>query len=270
VPGYAELHCKTNFSFLEGASHPDELVQRAAELGYRALAITDRNSLAGVVRAYSAAKEIGLKLLIGAEITPVDAPAAVLLATDRTSYARLSRLITRGRRNADKGECRLTFEDVSEHAEGLLACMIPPLDDEEMGGLRLYRDRFGEQCYLLGELHRGPDDAAHQQRLLQIARQAGIPLVAANDVHYHDPARQQLQDVLCAIRYGCPVAELGFRRFPNAERHLKLPAEMQQLFAPCPEALVRTVEIAGRCTVSLDELRYDYPEELCSAGLTPI
>ncbi|MDH3718648.1 MAG: PHP domain-containing protein, partial [Planctomycetota bacterium] len=110
---YAELHCKTNFSFLEGASHPEELVQRAAELGYAALAVTDRNSLAGVVRAHGAAKDVGLKLLIGAEITPVDAPPVVLLATDRAAYGRLARLITRGRRNAPKGECHLTFDDVA-------------------------------------------------------------------------------------------------------------------------------------------------------------
>ncbi len=121
VRPYAELHCRTNFSFLEGASHPDELVQQAAELGYAALAITDRNSLAGVVRAHVAAKELKLKLLIGAEITPTDAPAAVLLATDRAAYGRLCRLITTGRRNAPKAECRLAFDDVARHADGLLA-----------------------------------------------------------------------------------------------------------------------------------------------------
>ena len=118
---YAELHCKTNFSFLEGASHPDELVRRAAELGYQALAITDRNSLAGVVRAHGAAKDVGLKLIIGAEITPDDAPPVVLWATDRAAYGRLSRLITLGRRRAPKGECRLRFDDIAQHAAGLLA-----------------------------------------------------------------------------------------------------------------------------------------------------
>src|SRR5437868_11330741 len=119
--GYAELHCKTNFSFLEGASHPDELVRQAAELGYRALAVTDRNSLAGVVRAHIAAKELGLPLIIGAEITPIDAPPVVLWPTDRAAYGRLCRLITRGRRNAPKGECLLTQQDVAEFAEGMLA-----------------------------------------------------------------------------------------------------------------------------------------------------
>src|SRR5207302_8801979 len=121
---YAEVHCKTNFSFLEGASHPDELVSQAAELGYAALAVTDRHSLAGVVRAHEAAKEVGLKLLIGAEITPVDAPPLVLWATDRPSYGRLSQLITRGCRRSEKGQCQLTFADLSDHAAGLLAGVL--------------------------------------------------------------------------------------------------------------------------------------------------
>ena len=215
VPPYAELHCRTNFSFLEGASHPDELVQRAAELGYRALAITDRNSLAGVVRAHVAAKEIGLKLLIGAEITLVDAPPVVVLTTDRASYGRLSRLITRGRRNAEKGSCRLTFDDLAEHADGLLACVVSGdgSDDPLETSLSRYRDLFDDRCYLLADLHCGPDDRAHLQRLMHAARQAKVPLVAANDVHYHDPSRQILQDVLTATRHGCSVAELGHRRF---------------------------------------------------------
>ena len=130
---YAELHCKTNFSFLEGASHPDELVRQAAELGYRALAVTDRNSLAGVVRAHIAAKEVGLQLIIGAEITPIDAPPVVLWATDRASYGRLCRLITRGRRAAPKGECALTLDDVAEFAEGLIAGVISAAPGSDRG-----------------------------------------------------------------------------------------------------------------------------------------
>ena len=118
---YAELHAKSNFSFLEGASHPEELVERAAELGYAALAVTDRNSLAGVVRAHVAAKEHGLKLIIGAEITPEDAPRVVLWPTDRAAYGRLARLITRGRRRAEKGACRLTLDDIAAHSDGLIA-----------------------------------------------------------------------------------------------------------------------------------------------------
>jgi error-prone DNA polymerase len=269
---YAELHCKTNFCFLEGASHPDELVQRAAELRYRALAITDLNSVAGVVRAHVAAKEVGLKLLVGAEITPVDAPPVVLLATNRAAYGRLSQLITRGRRQAEKGSCLLTFADVAEFADGLLACVrLPEVSNEEaIDCLPRYREAFSERCHLLAELFCEADDRLRLQSLLRVSRQHRLPLVAANDVHYHDPSRQRLQDVLTAVRHGTTVAELGHRRFPNAERHLKSPAAMRRLFVECPEAVSRTVELADRCEFSLDELRYEYPEELCPVGLTPI
>jgi error-prone DNA polymerase len=269
---YAELHAKTNFSFLEGASHPDELVARAAELGYAALAVTDRNSLAGVVRAHVAAKEAGLKLLIGAEITPEDAPAVVLLAPDRAAYGRLARLITQGRRRAEKGQCRLEFRDVAEFSAGLLACVVPNPHGElpALRPIQEYRGVFGARCYLAAELHRGPDDAARLARLAELARRAHTPLVAAGDVHYHVPQRQALHDVLVATRLGCTVAEAGQRLFPNAQRHLKPPEEMAALFAAVPEAVQRTVEVASRATFSLDELRYEYPEELAPPGMTPI
>ena len=276
---YAELHCRSNFSFLEGASHPDELVNRAAELGLVALAVTDRNSLAGVVRAHVAAKEAGLKLLVGAEITPDDAPPVVLLATDRTAYGRLSTLITHGRRQAEKGECRLSFADVARHAQGLLACVplrtcLTGIRNEEKPGanapgspdLHRYRECFGDRCYGLAELHRGPNDELQLHRMRQLAGKAGVPLAAANDVHLHDAQRQPLQDVLTAIRHGTRVNELGDFCFPNAERHLKSAEAMLQLFASVPEAVLLTREIADRCRFSLDELRYEYPEELCPDG----
>ena len=282
---YAELHCKTNFSFLEGASHPDEIVRRAAELGYRALAITDRNSLAGVVRAHGAAKDEGLKLIVGAEITPDDAPPVVLWAADRASYGRLSRLITLGRRRAPKGECRLRFDDIAEHSAGLLAGVrggwrvesgewreesetAVPLHSP-LSTLNSYRTLFGDRCWLLAELHCGSDDRGRLGRLLEISRQTGIPLAAAGDVHYHSPQRAALHDVLTAVRHNCTVAEATARLFANAERHLKSPEEMAILFADAPQALRRTIEIAERCTFSLDELRYEYPEELAPPGMTP-
>ena len=323
---YAELHAKTNFSFLEGASHPDELVRRAAELGYAALAITDRNSLAGVVRAHGAAKEVGLKVLIGAEVTPEDAPPVVLLATDRDAYGRLSCLITRGRRRAEKGECRLTFDDVAEHAGGLIAGVLAGVQGLELTGnadglrsvgsaaaaklqaaeeelqiencklqiadcphvtsstlpspltthhsalstnLHRYREVFGDRCYLLAELHRGPDDRGRLRELAGLARSAGVPLAAAGDVHYHVPERRALGDVLTAVRHGTTVAAAGEHLFPNAQRYLKSPRAMAALFAEVPEAIRRTVEIAERCTFSLDELRYEYPRELAPPGQTP-
>ena len=263
-----ELHCKTNFSFLRGASHPDELVARAAELGYAGLAITDHNSLAGVVRAHVAAKAASLKLLIGAEITPKDAPAVLLYAPDIAAYSRLSRLITCGRRSAEKGDCLLHFDDVAKHAGGLLAAVILPDSPDALDHLYRYREVFGDRCHLTIALHRGPDDDSRLERLTQLAKKARVPLVASNDVHYHVPDRRPLHDVLTAIRHGLTVANLGALRFPNGERYLKSPAQMAALFARCPRALAQSVELASRCTFSLDELRYEYPEELCPPGLT--
>ncbi len=175
---YAELRCKTNFSFLEGASHPDELVYRAAELGYAALAITDRHSVAGVVRAHIAAKQAGLKLLIGAEVAPLDAPAVVLWAADRAAYGRLTRLLTRRLRSAPKGECRLTFNDLADHAEGLLAGVIgaaaaaTPAVPAPATAVELarYRELFSDRCYLLAELHRGSTDERDLEAYLELAR----------------------------------------------------------------------------------------------------
>ncbi len=272
---YAELHCKTNFSFLEGASHADELVNQSAKLGLSALAITDRNSLAGVVRAHVAARDAGVKLIIGAEMTPVDSPPVVLLATDRSAYANLSTLITVGRRQAPKGECRLTFGDVAHYSKGLIACL--PLSwngqaksNQAITQYRNYRECFQDRCYGMVELLRGPHDGLLLDRLMHFASTVGLPLVAANDVHYHVPERQSLQDVLTAIRHGCTVAELGDRRFPNAERHLKPAEQMEYLFSAIPDAVARTVEIADRCTFSLEELRYEYPKELCPKGMTSL
>lgn len=264
---YAELHCFTNFSFLEGASHPDELVNRATELGYRALAVTDRNSLAGVVRAHVAAKVTGLKLIIGALITPIDASPVLLWVTNRTGYSQLSRLITLGRRSAPKGECHLTFDDVARHSEGLLAGL--PLAASR-NRLMEYRDIFPDRCYAIAELFRGPNDRGRFQQFQQLAHEAHLPLIAANDVHYHASWRRPLHDVLTAIRHGCSVPELGDRMFPNAERHLKSAEEMEELFEDDPACVERTIEVADRCHFSLDELRYEYPEEFCPPGYTPL
>lgn len=268
---YAELHCRTNFSFLEGASHPDELVVAAAQLGYTAIAVTDRNSLAGVVRAHSVAKDIGLKLLIGAEVTPVDAPPIVLWATDRASYGRLSRLLTLGRRRAPKGQCQLTLADLDAHREGLLAGVTPrrhlPL---EVDAYRRCRDVFGDAGYLLAELHYGANDQARLDQLIGASQAARLPLVAAGDVHYHAAHRMPLQHVLSAIRCGVTVAELGPECLPNAERHLRRIDELQTIFARVPDALRRTLEIAQRCQFSLNELKYQYPQELSPPGETPM
>ena len=268
-PTYAELRCKTNFSFLRGASHPDELVQRAAQLGYAALAITDQNSLAGVVRAHVAARSVGLKLLIGAEITPHDAPTVLLYAPNALAYYRLSRLVTRGRRSAPKGDCHLGLSDVADHAEGLLAAVVPSGDWSDTKSLSAYREIFPDRCYLAAALHLGPNDEQQLDRFVQLAQRVRLPLVATNDVHYHEPRRRPLQDVLASIRQGCTVAQLGSERFPNSERYLKSPRLMARLFRRCPQAIARGLELAQQCTFSLDELRYEYPEELCPPGSNP-
>ncbi len=237
---YAELHAKSNFSFLEGASHPEELVERAAKLGYAAVAVTDRNSLAGVVRAHVAAKQLGMKLVIGAEVTPDDAPPLVLWPTDRAAYGRLARLITLGRRRAEKGECRLTLDDVAALSEGLIVGVcgvsLSPSLPLSLSCLAACRDIFPGRCYLLAELHYRGDDQARLDQLAALAQEANVPLAAAGDVYFHEPARQPLSDVLTAVRHGCTVAAAGELLYPNAQRYLRPLKEMAAIFARYPAA----------------------------------
>jgi error-prone DNA polymerase len=273
--GYVELHCRSNYSFLEGASHPDELVQRAAELGLGGLAITDRQTLAGVVRGHVAAGQVNLPIIIGSEILPSDADPVVLWATDRASYGRLSRLITAGRRRGEKGSCLLTRQDVAEHAEGLLAGVVLHPSRGMFGrdggeALGFYRDVFGDRCYGLAELRRGDNDAAALARMRDRCERVNVPIVAAGDVYYHVSRRRVLQDVLTAIRLGTTVAQAGEYLFANADRYLRSTAEMLDLFSSMPEAVARTREVADRCHFSLNELRYEYPRELCPAGYSPM
>lgn len=281
---YAELHCRTNFSFLEGASHADELVTEAKTHGYRAIAVTDRNTLSGVVRAHVAAKEAGLKLLVGAEIVTDDAATVLLLATDRAAYGQLSKLITVGRRRATKGECRLKFSDIVEHQRGLLCCI--PLSTESQlrfagkyqpgasteltaEALRKFQSIFGDRCYALAELHHGPHDLTRLHRWIELCKDIGIPLVAANDVHYHNTERRPVHDVLTSIRCNKSLQLLGHELHPNGERYVKSTQDLLRLFDNQHELLTRTVEIADRCHFSLDELRYEYPEELVPEGTNP-
>ncbi len=271
---YAELHCLTNFSFLRGASHPEELVERAAELGYAALAITDRNSLAGVVRAHIAAQHHNLHLIVGAEITPVDAPPVVLLAPDRAAYGRLSRLITRGRLRVKKGQCHLTFDDVAALASGLIAIVTPPrrpvASAADIRHYHAYRELFGHDVYLAAELAYEQPDTERLAWLHALSNQVNIPLVAANDVHYHDAARRYLQDALTCVREKCTIHDAGRRLFPNAQRHLRTLDETGRRYAAHTDLLERTIEIAERCTFSLDELKYEYAHEVCPDDLSPI
>ena len=285
LPGYAELHCRSNYSFLEGASHADELFAQAKLLGYAALAITDRNSLAGIVRAHVAAREAGVRLIVGAEIVPEDGPPLVLLPVSRAGYGRLSSLITAGRRRMEKGQCRILMSDVAEHAGDLFCCLPLSVEtrqryerrfqpgvssDLPAGTLAMVRELFGDRCSALAELHCGPRDSERLGRWLEQCRQAGLSAAAANDVHFHVPRRRALQDVVTAIRNRSSLQELGHELFPNGERHLKPVDELLRLFGGRRELLQRTVQIAEQCQFSLSELRYEYPEELVPAGLRPI
>jgi error-prone DNA polymerase len=264
LPDYAELHCLSNFSFLRGASHPEELVARAKALGYRALALTDECSLAGVVRAHQAAQECALPLIFGSEIRLEDGKL-VLLATDRRSYGAISSLITTGRRRRKKGEYSLGRADVEAlHATGALVIWAP---GEGFGLAAWLAERFRGEAWIAAELHCGPNDRARLNCLKEMSSQFALPLVAAGDVHMHVRSRRRLQDVLTAIRLGKPVAQCGQALFPNAERSLRLRVRLAQLYPP--ELLAESVAIAERCRFSLDSLKYEYPAELVPPGHTP-
>jgi error-prone DNA polymerase len=268
---YAELQVTSNFSFLRGASHPAELVLRAQELGHQAVAITDRNTFAGIVRAHSAAQELGFRLIVGCRLDLTDAPSLLCFPTDRAAYGRLSRLLSLGKRRAEKGECRLAYADLLDHGVGQILVVLPP--DEPGEGFADFLARLAGDCrdaaYLAAShLYRG-DDARRIHRLGELARRANLPLIATNDVLYHAPRRRRVQDIVTCIREGCTVAEAGFRLEAHAERHLKPPEEMARLFREHPEAVARTLEIVERCRFSLDELRYDYPDETGEDGTPP-
>jgi error-prone DNA polymerase len=271
---YAELDVTTNFSFLRGGSHPEELVATARALGLDAIAVTDRNTLAGVVRAHLAAKEMGgVKFIVGARLDLQDAPSLLVYPTTRAAYGRLCRLLTLGQRRALKGQCTLTLEDVTAHAEGLICIALPPdrekatLDFEPQ--LRRMQDALPARLYLAARHGYHGDDKARIAALAELASRAGLALVATNAVLYHAPHRRALQDVLTCIREKCTIHDAGFHLEANAERHLKPPQEMARLFQGHDDALRHTIEIADACTFSLDELKYEYPEEPVPHGKTP-
>jgi error-prone DNA polymerase len=261
LPDYAELHCLSNFTFQRGASHPEELVARAAALGYRALALTDECSLAGVVRAHLAARQHGLKLIVGAEFRLACDTRLALLAADRRSYGALAALITTGRRRAQKGRYALARADVEACAtSGLLALLLS-------GDAQWLAAHFPGRAWLVAELHCGPNDRAQLDALRAQSRASGLPLVAAGDVHMHVRSRRRLQDALTAIRLGEPLERCAQALYPNAERHLRARVRLAQIYPP--ELLAETLAIADHCAFSLDELRYEYPEELVPPGETP-
>ncbi len=269
LPPYAELHCLSNFSFLRGASHPEELAERARAQGYAALALTDECSVAGVVRGHLAAKEARLKFIIGSEFTLADGLKLVLYATDRASYGDLAQLVTRGRRNATKGSYALTRDDVAQLAPRCPALWIPPGTPDELpiADARWFADVFPGRAWIAVELLARAGESARLGHLQALAKAVGLPLVAAGDVHMHARARRALQDTLTAIRLRMPLTECGYALFPNGERHLRSRARIATLY---PRELTdATLDVVERCTFSLDELRYEYPEELVPADTTP-
>ncbi len=270
APRYSELQVTSHFSFLRGASSAGELFATAAAMGIEALAITDRNTLAGMVRAHEAAKETGVRLVVGCRLDLVCGLSVLAYPTDRAAYARLCRLLSLGKARAGKGRCRLEWADLAACGEGLVAVLLPDLADAACARhLRRLRDAFGDRAYLALTLRRRPGDQMRLWELSQLAGRIGVPTVATNDVLFHTPDRRMLQDVVTAIRHNTTIDELGLRRARHADRHLKPPAEMHRLFARWPEALARTAEIADRCRFSLDELRYQYPEERDDPTQTP-
>ena len=276
TPDYAEIGVTTNFSFLRGASHPQEYVHQAGEYGLHAIGIADRNTLAGVVRAYAELKNPELtsrpKLLIGSRLVFIDGtPDILAYPRDRAGYGRLCRLLSKGKLAADKGECHLRFEDLREFSEGLLLVLMPPYRfkaDALRRMLETMRGTSADGVWLAASLfHRG-DDKRRLAGLQRIAMAAGVPLLATNDVLYHVHERRVLQDVVSCIREKTTIETAGRLLEANAERHLKPAAEMVRLFRDYPDAITETLRFAGRIAFTLDELKYRYPDEPVPPGKT--
>jgi error-prone DNA polymerase len=267
---YSELLTASAFSFLEGATHPEDLVAQAALLGHHAIGIADINTVSGVVQAHMAAKAKGLRLAVGSRLRLADAPDVVCYPQDRAAWGRLCRLLSLGKGRAAKGDCVLRFADVLDHAGGQIFIIVPP---PELTGfaawLRVAAAKLRGQCYIALVRRYAPDDEARLRDVSNIAQAAGVRTVAANDVLYHDAETRVLQDVLRCIRHGCTIAEAGYRLEPHGERHLKPAAEMARLFARYPEAIATQQEILSRLNFSLDQISYEYPDEPVPPGSTP-
>lgn len=263
APAYAELHCLSAFSFQRGASTAKELFERAKRCGYRALAITDECSMAGIVRAYEAAREFDLPLIVGSELQIEDGPKLVLLAADLDGYVALCKLITTARRRTAKGEYRSLRTDFVELPLGLLALWAPTDRPSEADAAWLI-GLFPQRLWIAVELHRSADDAERLSLLRAIGERHDLPLVATGDVHMHVRRRRALQDTLTAIRHHTTVADAGWRLFPNGERHLRTREALSAIYPV--DLLTETLRVAERCRFTLDQLRYTYPHELVPEG----
>ncbi len=274
---YTELQITSNFSFLRGGSHPEELIEQAIALGYTEIAITDHNTLAGIVRAYKAAQKKGIRIIPAARLNLQDGPSLLAYPTTKEAYANLSGLLSKGNLRVEKGECHLYKTDIYNYAQGIKFIIIPPasLNDnfeferEFIIALEEYKLNFGAEVYLGAIRSYQANDNKKLYKLSELAKQYSIPLVAMNDVHYHMPERRELQDVITCVREKCTIYNAGFKLHQNAERYLKTSDEMKRLFAKYPEAIENTQKIAKACTFCLSELKYVYPEEITSQGRTP-
>ncbi|KLT63861.1 error-prone DNA polymerase [Pedobacter sp. BMA] len=275
---YSELQITSNFSFLRGASHAHELVQQAESFGYHKIAITDRNTLAGIVRAHAACRETNVKLIPACRLDLLDGPALLAYPTDKEAYGRLSALLTLGNMRAEKGSCHISRDDVYAHSKGIIFIVVMPgvlnrrfqYEPDFINAVAEYKQAFGNQLYLSATRSYMGNDDKLIFRTSQLSEFYNIPVVATGDIHYHDPSRRELQDVLTCVREKCTIQEAGFRLHQNAERYMKEVAEMERLFRRYPSAIHNTMVIAEACNFSLDELRYVYPEEINQSGRSPM
>jgi error-prone DNA polymerase len=273
MSSYVPLWCKSNFSFLEGASHPDELVEETKRLGLSWLALTDRDGVYGIVRGHVKAQELGIHLIIGSQVSVDDGSLIILLGQDRTGYANLCQLLTAGRTRSEKGESLVSWDEIYRNARGLIALwggdkslVAGEIDPDSVAGN--LHEAFSDRLYCMVTRHWGEHEVAQETRLRERAKRYGFPVVAATEVLYHTPARRPVQDVLTAIRYGLPLTSCGNKLKPNAEHGLRPPHAFAKLFSGDPAAISRTLEIAERCTFSLNEIRYRYPSEYLPDGTT--
>ncbi len=267
---YAELQVTTNYSFLRGASHPEELFAQASLYGISALGVVDHNSVAGIVRAWEAAKTTKIRLVAGCRLALRDGTVLLAYPTDRPAWSRLCRLLTLGKGRTGKGGCDLDWDDLAAGGDGLLYIVVPEQPDARLQAqlARLAADAPG-RAYLAGTIRRRPGDQVRLHRLATMGAAARIPLIATGDVLFHHPSRRMLQDVMTCIREGCTIDTAGFKRERFADRHLKPPEEMIRLFARYPDAIARTEELVARCSFDLGDLQYQYPDEREEPGLSP-
>ncbi len=267
---YVPLWCKSNFSFLEGASHPEELVETAAALGLPGIAITDRNGVYGMVRAFDAARQAGIRLITGSQVSIDDGASLVLLAQDRAGYANLCRLVSRGHLRNPKGQCTVSWQEAAEHAQGMIALWVndPAMASDREAGLAILKEGFGDRLYAVVPRHRWTDDLARERATRESAARFALPLVAATEVLYHAKVRRRLQDVLVCIRQRMTLKEAHTRLNPNDQHALMPGADFNALYADCPGLVEASLQVAERCSFSLQELVYRYPDEEVPHGFT--